>query len=328
MAAGYTDKNLLGTGRSFRLDGSVSSKSRQIVAGFTDHYFMDTQIMADIPVHYRYRQEPDYTIAETGMGVFFSEKFRNQARVSGGYSYNTKKITNIDTAFDQLYSDNNYNNATLTFSISRDTRDDFFLPRSGYLGTVALEYADTIIGGDLSYLRFTAGIREFRKIQSKLVLAMRYNMGFILPGPGQEGIPLDERFFNGGENSVRSFRESRLGLQDRNGAALGGTAFNTLSLELRRTFTANFAGSLFVDAGNISPNRTATNGLSPLAADRQELIDATWKDFFRDFRYGVGCGIQYLLPIGPARLDIGFNPDRRPETESEYALHLSVGMAF
>ena len=328
MAAGYTDKNLFGTGRSFRLESSVSTKSRQILAGFTDHYFMDTKIWADVPIHYRYRQEPDYTISENGFGIFFSEKFRNKARLSGSYSYSTKKITDIDTTLDQIYSDSNYNNAALTFSVSRDTRDDFFWPQSGYLGTVSLEYADALIGGDLSYIRLTAGVREFIKIRDQLVFAMRYNMGFILPGPGQTSIPLDERFFNGGENSVRSFRESRLGLQDSTGAALGGTAFNTISLELRRTFTTNLAGSLFIDAGNIAPNRTMTNGTSPLAADRQELIDATWKDFFSDFRYGVGFGIQYLLPIGPARFDIGFNPDRRPETESEYAMHLSVGMAF
>lgn len=329
LAAGYTDKNLFGTGRSFRLENNVSIKSRQILAGFTDHYFMDTQILADFPLYYRYRQEPDYTIEENGVGVFFSQKFNNKARVSGGYSYSSKSITDNESTHEPTYySDNNYNNAALTLSLSRDTRNDYFLPQSGYHGNVSLEYADTVIGGDLSYLRFTTSMRHFKKIQDYLVLAMRYNMGVILPGPGQDSIPLDERFFNGGENSVRSFSESQLGPKDSSGTNLGGTAFNTLSFELRRTFTSVIAGSFFVDAGNISPNRTTMNGTTSLADERQNLIDATWKDFFKDFRYGIGCGVQYLLPIGPARFDIAYNPDSRTDNESDYAIHLSVGMAF
>nr|MBF0220639.1 outer membrane protein assembly factor BamA [Desulfobulbaceae bacterium] len=328
VAVGYTDKNLFGTGRSFRLDNNVSSKSSQVLAGFTDHYFLNTTILADLPIYYRYRKEPDYAIEENGVGMFLSKKFDNKSRVSGGYSYSAKKITDIETTLDPLYIDNNYTNAALTLSLSRDTRDDFFLPKSGYHGNVSLEYADTIIGGDLSYLRFTTSVRNFKKIQDQLVLAMRYNMGVVLPGPGQDGIPLDERFFNGGENSVRSFRESQLGTKDSSGASLGGTAFNTISVELRRTFTTHIAGTFFIDAGNISPNKTTNDGVSSLADTRQKLIDATWKDFFSDFRYGVGCGIQYLLPIGPARFDVAFNPDSRPETESEYAFHLSIGMAF
>lgn len=328
VTSGYTDKNFFGTGKSFRFEGAASSKARQLSAGFTDPNFLEFPISADIPIYYRYREEPEYTIEETGLAIFFSEKFSNKARLSTGYSYSAKAITDIAINPNPLYLDNNYNNAAVTMTLSRDTRDDFFLPKSGYRGHVSLEYADTVLGGDLAYLRFTSGVRIFRTLSECLVLAMRYNTGFILPGYGQRGIPVDERFFTGGENSVRSFRESQLGPKDQTGASIGGTGFNTVSIELRQSFTDRLAGTVFFDTGNISPNKTVANGLSPLAADRQDLIDATWKDFFDDFRYGVGCGLQYLLPIGPARIDFGYNPDRRPDTEKEYALHLSIGMAF
>ena len=327
LTAGYTDKNFFSTAKSFRLESTASTKSHQISTSFSDPRFLNLPILADMPIYYRYREEPDYTIEERGLSIFFSEKFNNKARLSTGYSFSLNSITDTTTSLESGYLDR-YKNASLTINISRDTRDDFFLPTNGYQGHITLEYANTVLGGDLSYLRLTSGFRIFRKISEQTVIAMRYKTGFILPGSGQEGIPLDERFFNGGENSVRSFRESQLGPNDQTGASLGGTAFNTLSLELRRSISKRFAGTLFFDTGNISPNRTTNNGTAAIAASRQDLIDATWSDFFHDFRYAIGCGLQYLLPIGPARIDVAYNPDKRPETESQYALHLSIGMAF
>jgi outer membrane translocation and assembly module TamA len=52
-------------------------------------------------------------------------------------------------------------------------------------------------------------------------------------------------------------------------------------------------------------------------------------DFFRGFRPAVGCGLQYQLPIGAARVDVGFNPDREKSRDEDlYVVHFSVGMAF
>ena len=328
FTAGYSNNNYFGTGKNFRIESAASSKTLQISIGLTDPQFLDFPITADIPINFSYRQEPEYTIKENGLAIFFSQKFSNKTRISTGYSYREKSITDLATTLDPLYRDNNYNNASLTMSFSQDTRDDFFLPKAGHRGLFSMEYAGAILGGDLAYMRFTGGFRVFKQISEGNVLALRYKTGVILPGYGQDGIPIDERFFNGGESSVRSFRESRLGPKDGSGASLGGTGFNTLSIELRRMFSSQLAGTAFIDAGNISPNQTTVNGISSLAAERNDLISATRKDFFRDFRYGVGCGIQYLLPIGPARIDFSYNPDRRSDSESQYALHLSIGMAF
>ena len=59
-----------------------------------------------------------------------------------------------------------------------------------------------------------------------------------------------------------------------------------------------------------------------------DQVDAMWKDYLQDFRAGVGFGFQYLTPVGPARLDLAWNPDpRESEHEASFVWHFSIGMA-
>lgn len=158
---------------------------------------------------------------------------------------------------------------------------------------------------------------------------MRYDTGVILPGRNQVIIPIGERYFNGGENTVRSFRESELGPKDLSGDPLGGLAFNVFSIELRRLLTNNMAASIFVDYGNISPNFSPEEDELDSFDDRQEVIDRTFSDYFSDLRPAVGIGLQYLLPVGPARLDFAWNPDQdKDQDEDSFNFHFSIGMAF
>ena len=329
LLAGFRDRNLFGTGRIFRLDGDLSVMGRGAEASLLDPWFFGSQIAFDLPVDYRYRREPFFTMEKAGIGFFFSRKFTNQSLVSSGYRYSSNDITDIDPDVDRDLLANNYNNGSVILQVVRDTRNDLFFPASGYQGHFSLELADPALGGQLAYYRLAAGFRTFHPLGQRLILGLRYHTGFILPTHGDQGIPVSERFFNGGESTVRSFRESRLGPVDANGDALGGTAFNVASLELRYRLAEHLSGTLFVDVGNVAPNRTLVDGETPLVAERAPLTAATWRDYFRDWRPGIGCGVQYLLPVGPARLDLAFNPAPKDErSEIDYLVQFSIGMAF
>jgi outer membrane translocation and assembly module TamA len=128
---------------------------------------------------------------------------------------------------------------------------------------------------------------------------------------------------------VRSYKHSELGPKDENNEPLGGLGYNVFSVELRKRFYKNFAATLYVDAGNVSPNRSLLeSGFEPYDS-RSELFDDTLNDFFSEFKFGVGVGLQYLLPVGPIRVDVAYNPD--PEeiwNEDSWVFHFSLGMAF
>ena len=91
----------------------------------------------------------------------------------------------------------------------------------------------------------------------------------------------------------------------------------------------NLIGSVFLDYGNVAPNRSRIERGQEPYDSRSDVISDTLDDFFKDFRPGVGLGLQYLLPIGPMRLDFAVNPDRDSgRDEDDYVLHFSIGTAF
>ncbi|MBU0483200.1 MAG: outer membrane protein assembly factor BamA [Proteobacteria bacterium] len=323
------ENNLWGTGRRLKLSGSISLVGEKIETSITDPIWLGTEITAELPVYYLRREEPSFTRQEAGASVLFSRVFFDDWHGSLSCNIRSTKTLEVDPATNQDAQDTDYNLISTKIQTVIDRRNDIFRPSKGYRGYLAVEAAEQLLGSEVTFTRFTGGIRYFRDGPLNTVLAVRYALGFILPGSQNTSVPLAERFFNGGESSVRSFQESELGPHDLNGEPTGGLAYNTINLELRRHLTGNWAASFFIDFGNISPNQSRSEQGKTAYTDRSEVIDDTISNFFSDFRTGVGLGLQYLLPVGPIRLDYAINPDpNRERDERDWTLHLSVGMAF
>lgn len=328
-SAGFQENNLLGTGRIFRLEGGGSVRSANVQASLMDPWLLGSEVSAELPVYFRRRQEPSFTREERGAALFLARDLSKTVALTMGYLYRENSILDIASEAEAATAESNYTVASVKTQLSWDNRDDIFFPTTGHRAFVTAEIADALLGSGVAYQRLALGLRTFLPLDSRNTLGLRYDTGIVLPGRDQVTIPLGERFFNGGENSVRSFRQSELGPKDSLGEPLGGNAFQVISLELRHRFTDHLAGSLFIDYGNVSPNRSREEEGLPPHVDRSQVIEATFNDYFRDFRPGLGLGVQYLLPVGPARLDIAWNPDRDGERyEESFAVHFSIGMAF
>jgi outer membrane protein assembly factor BamA len=128
--------------------------------------------------------------------------------------------------------------------------------------------------------------------------------GFL---PQRSTVPIDERYFLGGASTVRSFNERTLGVPQNQTYPTGGSAYSLFNAETDFPLWNTLRGALFYDAGSLSER----GGTIPTA----------------DFRSAIGLGLRYALPVGPVRLDVGFNPDRKPN-EDWGAVHLSFGFAF
>jgi outer membrane protein assembly factor BamA len=189
-----------------------------------------------------------------------------------------------------------------------DTRDTFFLPTRGRWLRVRADFSLDELGTELPFVRLDGRHVRYHPLRPGTVLAWTARLGVIVPLEGDEEIPLQERYFNGGQNTVRSFREDELGPRDADGDPIGGEAFSVASVELRQDIVGDFSLALFADAGNVS-------------------LEASDALAFDDMRFGVGPGLRWLLPIGPVRLDWGINPDPRPE-ERDWVLQFSLGVAF
>lgn len=329
LKSGYKDRNIFGTGRIFRLDTLFSTQGRSLELGVSDPWFMGTDITLSMPFHYRYRTEPVFTMESSGVDVYMQKIIHKNVTVNAGYLYSKDKVSEIRPNVDLNSLPSNYNTAAFSFQLTRDTRDDLFFPSSGYRGNVSVAVARPEFGGTIAYNRVVTGVRYFQPLSESSILGLRFRTGVILPAADQQSLPVSERFFNGGENSVRSFQASKLGPVDDNGEPLGGAAFSVYTIEWRKKLTEDLGWTIFWDMGNVSPNRATDGGQSALATDATTLIQATWSDYFTDLRNGVGTGLQYMLPVGPARLDCAINPSPDEErNEEDYAIHFSIGMAF
>ena len=327
LKAGFREKNLFGTGRVFALDATVSFKAQSVVASLSDPWFLNTDITADLPVYYSRREEPSFTRKDLGASIQFSKQLTEHLSATAGYGYRMTDVSDVDPIIATEDVPSDYDYASVRAQATYDTRDDLFFPTRGQRSFLSVEYADKFLGSEIALTRLTGGLRFFVPLAVDTVLGLRYRTGLILPGPDEFILPISERFFNGGENTVRSFEQSELGPKDILGDPVGGLAFNVFSLELRQRLIGNLVGSVFFDCGNVSPNQTRLERGLPPYSSRSEIMSDTFSDYFDDFRPGVGFGLQYLLPVGPARVDVAFNPDKRPDEDS-YVIHFSVGMAF
>ncbi|MCB2184298.1 MAG: outer membrane protein assembly factor BamA [Desulfobulbaceae bacterium] len=329
LTTGFEHKNLFGTGRLARAEGKLTMKGELFSLRFVDPWFLGSQTVADVPFSYLRREEPSFTRHELGGSFMVTRDLRKRLSLTLGYHLKMSDISDIDEIAEGESPETTYNTGSIKAQLTWDTRDDYFFPQNGERLAGAVEVAHAGLGSELEFIRLTLGARSFFHLPGDTVLGLRYDTGLILPGAKNVSLPLGEKFFNGGENSVRSFKEARLGPLDSSGDPVGGLGYNTITMELRKRFFRNLSASLFADFGNVTPNRSRSElGLKPFES-HSDVISATTRDFFSDLRPGLGVGIQYFLPIGPARLDFAFNPDNDPDRdEPDMVVHFSLGMAF
>jgi outer membrane protein insertion porin family len=227
-----------------------------------------------------------------------------------------------------------------TFSVYRDTTDDVIDPVRGTFLGADNDIAARAIGSEVGFVKTFLQAKSFHRLPARrrmvLALAARVGMahGFrrsvaqvtpagapVLGPDGQpvvdivDELPASERFFAGGDTTVRGFSLDRLGDErtiSPSGFPIGGNGVIVLNAELRMALIRGVGVVGFVDAGNVVP----------FASD----ID------FTDQRVTSGFGFRYRSPVGPIRVDLGFKLDRRElvpgNLERRWVLHVSLGQAF
>ena len=303
-------------------------KSRYVKGDVLNPRFLGSEFSLSVPLSWDYREEPTYTEEEVELSVRLYRLFPHRVTAGVKYGYRFDGLSQLSPDVPPEARDESYTSASVKVNFDADRRDNIFYPSRGWQTDLAVEVADQRLGGSLDFLRCTAGVKLFQSLGAGFVLGLRLDTGFIVPTNGNEEIPVNERFFTGGESSVRSFEEDQLGPKGASGDPLGGLASTVASVEVRRRIAGNLAASVFADFGNVAPNRSLA-GADPATTSTADTVDGMWNDYLQDFRAGVGFGIQYLTPLGPARLDLAWNPDpRESEGEATFVWHFSIGMAF
>jgi len=225
-------------------------------------------------------------------------------------------------------------------ALRQDTRDDVLDPLTGHVVGVDGDLAAQAIGSQVGFVKGYTELFVYRPVSvpRRIVLAGGVRIGLakgfprdaarvsedgtIVVGPDGEPIidtvtdlPASERFFTGGDTTVRGYARDSLGdvgTLDPNGFPTGGNAEVVLNAELRARIWRELGGVVFVDAGNVFR--------------RVSDVD------FSVLRPSTGFGVRYKSPIGPVRVDVGFRLGSRQPVpggeEPAYIIHFSIGQAF
>ncbi|MAE76858.1 MAG: hypothetical protein CMJ85_08330 [Planctomycetes bacterium] len=300
------ERNVLGTGRDFMAEGKLHTKGYLTRTTLTDPDVLGTRTSFTIGGEYFRREEPSFV--DQALGATASLQRRIFGPLTGriGYSFELRSGASVQ-ALDPTRFDPDYDQGFVFTELGIDTRDSPLFTTSGHREVLSLDIADDSLGGEVSYLRLRARSTVFIPVSDRVRIVLRGDVGWIWANSNSTGLPLPERFYNGGENTVRSFKESLLGPRDSKGDPLGGEFRNLFNVEARFSLWHPLEGVLFIDAGNVG-SRVQDYGLD-------------------DMRFGVGAGLSYGLPIGPIRFDAAYNPDRRSR-EDEWVLHLTIGHPF
>jgi outer membrane protein insertion porin family len=244
----------------------------------------------------------------SGFGVtWFRDSRDNPADASKG-SFNSVDFSDADTKFGSsasflrfFFQNSTYYPIKRRFSFARSTRFGFLVP---YRDTVSLSFPAPTPGQCLP--------------------------GTVPTGPTPTIIPLPERFFGGGGTSLRGFALNQAGPRDAcTGFPVGGQAMLILNQEFRFPMRLPFigtslGGAIFYDGGNVysrlsqislrtrlpAPTFTLQNPALPPGPTNLPVCATNCTNQLDYFAHTVGFGVRYKTPVGPIRIDLGYQLNR------------------
>jgi outer membrane protein insertion porin family len=279
-------------------------------------------------VEQAYRASFDFR--RRGGSATLTRRISQTIAVSGRYGIDHTLLLNIrsnlanQSTIDRLFPQVRL--SSFASSMVRDTRTDPIEPTSGSLIGADAELAARRIGSQVGFFKtFMQGFtyRRLRSSSTVVVLGARVGLAAGFPRTVMrdgvttvvDDLPASERFFAGGDTTVRGFTLDQLGTPetiDQDDFPRGGHGLIVLNAEARVPLRGDIGMVAFIDGGNVWRN--------------VEDMDLT------QMRGSIGFGLRYRSPVGPIRVDLGFKLDRRTlptgVRERPTALHISLGQAF
>lgn len=310
VSSGIGTRNLFGSRKasisadySLSLGDDIRLVTHRYRARFTEPWFLGFRM----PLSLTGELEPtikdpvqDYKIRSWSFSVATEKKFGYKTRTRLGLEYESVKISGVSDELAEIIIDENRISARrkLYFSFLRDSRNNLFIPTRGSVTEIVSEYIGGFLGGDASFTHMEASWSRYKIIWPGWVAAARIKVGMVEAFGDSKEVPINDRLYLGGANTIRGFRENSLGPIGTDDIPLGADLSLLYNQEFRwktlQVFSVipvlnelfrNFPlwQSIFIDAGN---------GFT----DHREFE-------FKDLAVSYGTGFQLVSPAGPIRVD-------------------------
>lgn len=292
---------------SYELQAMVSLKARRAQLQYAIPQIFGTLANAHARLQYGYREEPTHDWQEDQLAVGTSISL-GRSGVILAVEYQIEQLDVDRQAGRQFEAVEDATVASFIVRVLQDRRDNPLYPSSGYAWSASLKTAAKAIGGEVNYQKAEFKATCHRELGETMVLHSSLRLGSLYSWELKaENLPFAERFFLGGESTLRSFREGGASPRAPNGERIGAQAYVLANLEWEQRLSGSISAVVFADGAW----QSADSSLSVAANG--------W--------YALGLGLRLRTPVGPLRLEYARNLNRRP-LDPGGAWHFSVGFPF
>ncbi|MBI2743089.1 MAG: outer membrane protein assembly factor BamA [Chlamydiales bacterium] len=290
---------------------NVGAKQQNYTVSWLTPYFRDTlwRVGVNGELGRSGLQAKDYTIRTLGGSVFASYPLTPYWSFNWRYRIR-ESSTQVDHGATKRERQEARSGGLLSssgVSLNYDSTDSALKPHNGFRSLIESEF--TGIGGDFTFLRFGYINSFYQQLWRRGIMKYRAEFRFIEPvikTHHADDIPMSERFFLGGENSVRGYKAFDLGPRFSNGDPTGGISSSLFSVEYLQEIFKVVDGFVFADAGAVSMKRFRVGHYN--------------------LSYGFGVRLELINRV-PVILGMGFpvNPDNHGQVRKFF---FSMGGQF
>ena len=300
----WTQKNLFGRAHRYEVSGKQSFRATNLKTTYFVPRFLESEFTAYTSAEYSFREEVSFDLLERSVTTGLSRTFaESDIMFTLEYSYARK---NADRAAGSDFdSDDDARVGSVLGRLSLDRRDNFLVPTSGYMLYSEVNVASELLGGSVAFQKVKFGGSFHTVLNDFVLLHLGFRSGAIFSQSND--IPFTERFFIGGENTVRGYLQGEASPLDANGDQIGAESFALLNVELEKPLLQNLSLVVFFD--------TVTNARDGYFESNVDSLSS------------AGMGFRYQTVVGPVRLEYGHNLNPRA-SDPDGTLHFSIGFPF
>jgi outer membrane protein insertion porin family len=320
--------NFFGSARHAGVETKWSSLDRGVRLDYTEPFFLTGHYSLNFESRAWQAVEPVYSLNSLGgrASLRHQANSENYWTVSLINEFQRSAITNqgledfsirddlIALGLDPRTGTTRGTTAAVAFDVHRNTTNNLLDANQGYVLSGHVEQAGKWLWGTYNYWEVAGEARQYTRVARSFVWANRVHFGTINALGGSTRVPFFKRYFLGGASSIRGWGRFEVSPLSGFGLPIGGLSMLEGSTEIRKPLVGKLGGVAFLDFGNVS--------------DRSLSVPTT-------LVYAAGPGLRYLTPVGPARIDFGYQLNRipnlkvngKPETRA-WRIHFSIGQAF
>lgn len=303
-----SQNNLFGRGQQVKLSGIIGSISHRFRASFVEPYLFDRPLSLGIDAFNWEREYSEYTRVSKGGMLRLSHPLKwKYTRLFWMYRFENVNLNNLAPGAPQqlVEAAEIHNTSAMSFVIRRDSRDSIFAATKGSDNSLSVEMAG--LGGDTAFVRYIAETGWYFPLKWDLVGVFHARAGGMNKLKWGQ-MPAYELFYLGGIDTIRGFKYAEISPRDpATNDRIGGTRFLQINNEIRFPLykKLGLTGTVFFDAGNVY----GPNYVGPF------------------LRTSAGVGFRWFSPMGPLRVEWGYNLSKKTYERSS-AWEFTMGGSF